>query len=768
MLAKVPDMEEVRLWVFAMDRESAAGPDGFTGRFFTFAWDVIAPDVHRAVVSFFCGSELPRFITSTSIALLPKVVNPQDFLKFRPISLCNFFNKLLSRILVGRLASVVSKIISPQQSGFVKGRTLTNNYLLAQELVSGIGKKTRGGNVALKLDMTKAYDRMSWWHIISMLRAFGFGESLIDLVWRLISNVWFSIIINGKSHGYFKSSRGLRQGDPLSPVLFIIGSEMLSRGLNALALQQGFIGFKVPPGCPVVTHLTFADDVLIIANGSTAALKRVMQVLEAYQLSSGQLVNAHKSGYLIHEALPPARRRVIERVTHFSRQWFRIHYLGFPLYTGRSKTVFFGEVCQAVLARIMSWKARLIFHGGRIILIKHVLSSIPVHLLSAAMGSIMSPGRGGGRGFQKAPRGILSFLLQIVVEFSSWLITVGRIYAGKVLQRSPSGLGGDEAARLADMEKNVKHKSEGGTIHGFNFKDFVASGVWDINRLGQHVPQELLHQILRHPVPSGESRDEVIWRLTASGRFTLASAFHDVRQAGNTSAQNKAFFEGTQMRVVKIFQDVMIEVKGVLEGKFKQRIGVHTFSQLYEWTNQSPHYSLQLVRWRAMGDSMLTLNTDGCSKGNLGESGGGGILHDVSGLPIFAFSASFGMTSSIRAEVLALGTGLRLCQQMGYAKVNIQVDSKVLVGILHRELDCPWMVRREVNQIWGMGVESEQVTHCYREANRVADCLANVGVVAGGLGVTVYDQFSAMPGLVRGEVRLDRAGIPSVRRRRVG
>ena len=99
--------------------------------------------------------------------------------------------------------------------------------------MSAIGKKARGGNVALKLDMIKAYDRMSWRHIITMLRAFGFGEQFIDMVWRLISNVWFSIIINGTSHGYFKSSRGLRQGDPLSPVLFIIGSEM--RGLNALA-----------------------------------------------------------------------------------------------------------------------------------------------------------------------------------------------------------------------------------------------------------------------------------------------------------------------------------------------------------------------------------------------------------------------------------------------------------------------------------------------------------------------------------------------------
>ena len=111
----------------------------------------------------------------------------------------------------------------------------------------------------------------------------------------------------------------MRQGAPLSPVLFIIGTEVLSRGLNYLAQQVGFVGVRVPRGCPAVTHLAFADDVLIFSNGSTAALKSVMQVLGEYQQSSGQLVNVQKSGYLVHPSMSPTRRRVIERVTQFSR-----------------------------------------------------------------------------------------------------------------------------------------------------------------------------------------------------------------------------------------------------------------------------------------------------------------------------------------------------------------------------------------------------------------------------------------------------------------
>ena len=112
-LEEVSSMEEVRRVVFAMDGESAAGLDGFMGKFFTFSWDVIAQDVYNVALSFFYGAELPKFITSTSIVLIPKVPNPQDFSMFRPISLCNFFNKLLSRILADKLSSILPKIISP-------------------------------------------------------------------------------------------------------------------------------------------------------------------------------------------------------------------------------------------------------------------------------------------------------------------------------------------------------------------------------------------------------------------------------------------------------------------------------------------------------------------------------------------------------------------------------------------------------------------------------------------------------------------------------
>nr|XP_027067128.1 uncharacterized protein LOC113692773 [Coffea arabica] len=182
--------------------------------------------------------------------------------------------------------------------------------------------------------MAKVYDRVSWGFLIAVLRRFGFNERFIDMVWRLISNLWFFVIINDVPYGFFKSSRGLRQGDPLSPTLFIIGSEVLSRGLNSLVDQSSFAAFK-----------TMSSFFLI--GGS--ALKRVMQILEWYHHDLGQLVNVQKSGYLVHSLLSTARQEVIERITRFQKKEFPVRYLEAPLFVSPAKVSYYSDLCQKVL-----------------------------------------------------------------------------------------------------------------------------------------------------------------------------------------------------------------------------------------------------------------------------------------------------------------------------------------------------------------------------------------------------------------------------------
>nr|XP_027120658.1 uncharacterized protein LOC113737662 [Coffea arabica] len=311
MLDEIPYKEEVKSVIFAMDGGSAAGPDGFSGKFFACAWDIVAEDVHAAVVSFFCGEVLPRSISSTSIVLIPKVQSPQDFTQFRPISLCNFINKVISKVLSDRLARILPKIISPQQSGFVKGRHISDNFLLAQELISGIRRSNKGGNVVLKLDMAKAYDRVSWVFLLQVLRRFGFTERIKSI------------------------------------------------------------------------------------------LRHVMRVLGKYCSMSGQQVNCQKSCFVTHDKLSPARRRVVSQVSGFQAKSLPLKYLGCTLYFGRRRCSYFFDICSSVAKRVLSWKEKLLSPGGRLVLIRSVLSSLPLHILAVTV----------------PPKGVLHTLEKVFANF---------------------------------------------------------------------------------------------------------------------------------------------------------------------------------------------------------------------------------------------------------------------------------------------------------------------------------------------------------------
>ncbi|XP_073151780.1 uncharacterized protein [Henckelia pumila] len=167
-------------------------------------------DVMDAVLEFFQGSPLPQGFTATTITLVPKVEGAHAWMDFRPISLCNVTNKIISKLLYSRLKSVVGGLISHIQSGFVPGRMISDNILLAQELTHILNLPARGGNVILKLDMARAYDRVQWSFLLDVLRQFGFSEQVVRMVRACISFCKFSVNVNGTPAGFFGSTRGLR------------------------------------------------------------------------------------------------------------------------------------------------------------------------------------------------------------------------------------------------------------------------------------------------------------------------------------------------------------------------------------------------------------------------------------------------------------------------------------------------------------------------------------------------------------------------------
>nr|XP_009784530.1 PREDICTED: uncharacterized protein LOC104232953 [Nicotiana sylvestris] len=328
--------------------------------------------------------ELPKFVTHTNLVLLPKKKDVQNFSDLRPISLSNFSNKIISRVIHERLVDIIPNIISDEQAGFVKGTSIAENVLLTQEIITDIRLRTKvGPNVVLKLDMMMAYDRLFWIFLTKIMRKMGFSEWFIGLIFGIVSNNWYSVQVNSQPHGFFKSTRGVKQGGPLSPTLFILVAEAMSRGLNALHHNLYFCGFGIPKWSPKINHLAYADDAIIFSSSNDTSLRLIMEVLNAYEAASGQLINKAKSAIYVHHSTSDEIVRKIEGITGIQRKDFPFIYLGCPIFYKRRKMEYYEDLISKVLDKLQAWKGKLLSIRGRAVLISSVLQTMPIHLLSA-------------------------------------------------------------------------------------------------------------------------------------------------------------------------------------------------------------------------------------------------------------------------------------------------------------------------------------------------------------------------------------------------
>ncbi|CAM8936846.1 unnamed protein product [Rhodiola kirilowii] len=381
-LSATPSLEEIQHNVFSMNSNSSPGPDGFTGKFFTFCWEIIKEDLQAAVQAFFEGLQLPKIISSTSIVLIPKVHNAGKLDQVRPISLCNFIHKILSRILNSRLTNILKRVISQEQSGFLEGRNIHDCIGMAHDMVRDINIKSFGGNIMMKIDMSKAYDRISWRFILKMMAAMGFSEKWIDLIYRNISNCWYSVLWNGTSYGFFKSNKGVRQGDPLSPSLFILGMEYLSRLINEAIRKGKLVAYKTKGCRTTFHHLMYADDLLIFSNGHTRSVNNLMKIINRFCELSGQQINSDKSRVFFSKLIGIERIKTILQNTKFSEGSFPTRYLGAPLYPGRTRVSYFKYLEDSIRSKITGWAKNFLNISGRATLISSVLSSLSIHTLS--------------------------------------------------------------------------------------------------------------------------------------------------------------------------------------------------------------------------------------------------------------------------------------------------------------------------------------------------------------------------------------------------
>ena len=260
---------EVQKAINEMAPLKAPGPDGMPPLFYQHFWSTLGNDVSQSILHFLNSATLPEHLNHTFISLIPKNKSPEHASDFRPISLCNVLYKIFSKVLANRLKTILPNIITENQSAFTKSRLISDNILVAFESLHSMQKHCGKENyMAIKLDMSKAYDRVEWPYLESVMRRLGFTEKWINLMMLCVKTVSYSILVNGEPRGWIKPSRGIRQGDPLSPFLFLLCTEGL-HGLITKAAAQGDIkGYSLCRNSPRLTHLLFADDSLLFCRAT--------------------------------------------------------------------------------------------------------------------------------------------------------------------------------------------------------------------------------------------------------------------------------------------------------------------------------------------------------------------------------------------------------------------------------------------------------------------------------------------------------------------
>ncbi|CAA7058559.1 unnamed protein product [Microthlaspi erraticum] len=383
-LTREPSNDEIRKAISEINPEKAPGPDGMTGCFYQQFWDTTARDIICMVKEFFSSNRLDPRLNQTNICLIPKTERPRDMTEFRPISLCNVSYKIISKILSNRLKRCLPKIISETQSAFVARRLITDNILIAQEAFHALRTNSmcKAKFVAIKTDMSKAYDRVEWNFLEALLLKLGFAETWISWIRSCISSVSYQVLINGEAKGSINPSRGLRQGDPLSPFLFIILTEVLIAQLRGAEEEGRITGLKIARTSPSISHLLFADDSLFFCKADVLQCAELMKIIKCYGLASGQQLNTSKSSIFFGNKVPQELRRSLKNTLGISKEGGMGTYLGLPEKICGSKKQVLAFVQDRLSQRINSWSAKLLSKGGKEVLIKSVAQALPTYVMS--------------------------------------------------------------------------------------------------------------------------------------------------------------------------------------------------------------------------------------------------------------------------------------------------------------------------------------------------------------------------------------------------
>ena len=271
-------------------------------------------------------------------------------------------------------------IINPSQFAFVHGRSIADNVLITQDLMHNYHRNNGRPRCALKIDIKKAYDTIGWSCVIDILSRLGTPANILKCIKACITTPSFSVAVNGELAGFFASKRGLRQGDPLSPLLFMIAMEAFSRSLYVAARAPNF---EFHPKCEGIklTHVSFADDIFLFAGGTTSSVRVIMDELNKFENFSGLQVNKKKSAIFL-AGISDAIRNEMLNITGFSLGRLPMKYLGVPLLSTRLSHNDCQPLIDKIMVRIQAWTSRSLSFAGRLQLLSSVLYNIQMYWCS--------------------------------------------------------------------------------------------------------------------------------------------------------------------------------------------------------------------------------------------------------------------------------------------------------------------------------------------------------------------------------------------------
>ncbi|XP_024164510.1 uncharacterized protein LOC112171581 [Rosa chinensis] len=480
---------EIKRALFQMHPSKSPGPGGMSPFFYQKYWHIVGFDVCVAIRNFLEKGDIWAASNFTHLFLILKVKNPTVASHFRLIALCNVLYRISSKVIANRLKKWLPEIISPLQSVYVLGRLISDNTLVATEAAHFMYKlRTQNeGFFSLKLDISKAYDRLEWTFLRTMLTKLGFDVRWINIIMKCVESVTYAILVNGEQTEIITPTRGIRQGDPLSPYLFILCVEgfsaLLSQAVDVGAIQ----GLKMCPEAPTLHHLFFADDSFLFGAATIHECQTIREILNIYAKASGEKINFQKSSMVFSKNVPIAMQISMATILAVQRVEEHDRYLGLPLHVGKSKTEKFHYIKEKLTKKLVNWKSKILSSAE--------LGDAP----SFSWRSILA-----GRPVLKAGvKWRAGDGVSINVWHDDWIPNCPQYQ----IQR-PTNCQVEKVTDLIDFNERS----------------------WIIGSVSTLFPPEMVEHILSIPLARRPVRDRLYWRPKRRGLFTVKTAYWVARE----------------------------------------------------------------------------------------------------------------------------------------------------------------------------------------------------------------------------------------------